>query len=172
MFYKYVAPLALGNGVAATRQSAAVWDLVSGGLPTRRYGAGKTGVLLCVSTPLVSQKSDGGGWRLGAKICRGRELRSDSFAPRIAHMEADFRLFNFDFKSNFWRHFYPGGIKRTPFLEMGRHCNRRHGYSIFARECARLNQVFNMASAKLKKDFHQTRAVRIEAPRVLPHIAY
>jgi hypothetical protein len=30
-----------GNGVAATRQTAAVGDSVSGGLPTRRYDAGK-----------------------------------------------------------------------------------------------------------------------------------
>ena len=49
------APPRLGNGMAATRQSAAVWDLVSGGLPTRRYGAGKTGVLLCVSASGNSQ---------------------------------------------------------------------------------------------------------------------
>ena len=33
-------------GVAATRQSAAVWGLVSGGLPTRRYSAGKSEALL------------------------------------------------------------------------------------------------------------------------------
>jgi len=36
-----VAPLALGNGVAATRQSAAVEISISGGLPTRRYDARK-----------------------------------------------------------------------------------------------------------------------------------
>ena len=44
----------------------------------RRQDTAKTGELLRVSTPLVSQQSDEDGWHLGFIICRGAGVRQKS----------------------------------------------------------------------------------------------